>query len=121
MICENKKSQSINPYILQEQNGFLLAFNINIIKEELNTEAKPKKYTRGKFELWFFKEFYNQFNKKLISEYSINIKNKGLDKKKMKSDSDISNNEKAIERFVSKLTIPEDLKEFLLNNYNKLN
>jgi len=95
--------------------------DINIIKKALNIETEQKKYTRGKFELWFFKEFYNQFNKKLIPEYNINIKNKKLNKKTMKNDSDISSNEKAIERFVSKLTIPDDIKGFLLNNYYKLN
>ncbi len=44
--------------------------DINSIKDGLNSE--PKLYTRGKFELWFFIEFYNTFNKKLIDDYNKN-------------------------------------------------
>lgn len=100
----------------------VINFNdVNQIKVDLKNEEDAQKYTRGKFELWFFIEFYNVFVRKLIASYNKEIKEKKLEKSRMRDDTQISNNEKGIERFVSKLKIPKELKLFLQSNYQKLN
>lgn len=123
MHSDYKEQDKIHEY-LREKTKLSDNISVNIsdieaIKEDLN--ENPKNYTRGKFELWFFMAFFNTFNNKLIPVYNKTIKDNKLNKTKLKADNTISNNERAIERFVAKLVQPNDLKVFLQLNYQKLN
>lgn len=79
---------------------------INLIINEIN-KNEPKKYVRGKFELWFFVKFVNKLYLVIRSQLT---KGESI---KMRTQ---INEENAIEVLGPRTRIPESLKLFLENN-----
>ncbi len=118
-----KDSEKQNEYFIEKtkinDNDIFDNVQINKIQAKLiEYYNHPKEYIRGKFELCFLIIFFKFLNKKYLAKLKTTNNIKFQDEKIDVHCTD-KGSDKAIERFLSKVKIPIELKQFLQFNYNK--
>ena len=91
-------------------------------KNKIKAISEPKTYIRGKFEVWFFLEFFKNIELVLEKHFdsgskAIYFENK-ISYPKRRTELNDTN---LIDLVANKIEIPQDVKEFLLLNFNLLN
>ncbi|SDG59694.1 Protein of unknown function [Pedobacter terrae] len=91
-------------------------------KKKLKAINDPKIYIRGKFELWFLLQYLDNIEKALYKQFAKPNKEALFGNKvsypKRKT---VLNESNIFDILANKLTMPQDISDFLNNNYNKVN